>query len=96
MLSKLNDQYNSLKELFFLKNRKAEIYSFQLRLRANGRNNSQHCCTNNVWSCCVRVGSGVQTDATTPIIVALTMLRVVACVLAAVCKRMQQLPTLLH
>ena len=31
MLSKLNDQYNSLKELFFLKNRKAEIYSFQLR-----------------------------------------------------------------
>ena len=29
-----------------------------LRLRANGRNNSQHCC--------VCVGSGVQTDATTP------------------------------
>ena len=28
------------------------------RLRANGRNNSQHCC--------VYVGSGVQTDATTP------------------------------
>ena len=37
-----------------------------LRLRANGRNNSQHCCANNVGSCCVRVGSGVQTDATTP------------------------------
>ena len=37
-----------------------------LRLRANGRNNSQHCCTNNVGSCCVRVGSGLQTDATTP------------------------------
>ena len=37
-----------------------------LRLRANGRNNSQHCCANNVGSCCVCVGSGVQTDATTP------------------------------
>ena len=36
-----------------------------LRLRANGRNNSQHCWCNNVGSCCVRVGSGVQTDATT-------------------------------
>ena len=38
----------------------------RLRLRANRRNNSQHCCANNVGSCCVRVGSGVQTDATTP------------------------------
>ena len=37
-----------------------------LKLRANGLNNSQHCCANNVGSCCVRVGSGVQTDATTP------------------------------
>ena len=37
-----------------------------LRLRANGRNNSQRCCANNVGSCCVRVGSGMQTDATTP------------------------------
>ena len=37
-----------------------------LRLRANGRNNSQHCCANNVGSCCVGVSSGVQTDATTP------------------------------
>ena len=36
-----------------------------LRLRANRRNNSQHRCANNVGSCCVRVGSGVQTDATT-------------------------------
>ena len=34
--------------------------------RANGRNNSQHCCANNVESCYVHVGSGVQTDATTP------------------------------
>ena len=25
---------------------------------------SQHCCANNVGSCCVRVGSGVQTDGT--------------------------------
>ena len=37
-----------------------------LRLRANGRNNSQRCCASNVGSCCVLVGSGVQTDATTP------------------------------
>ena len=40
--------------------------NLSLRLRANGRNNSQYCCANNVGSCCVRVGSGVQTDATTP------------------------------
>ena len=26
----------------------------------------KHCCANNVESCCVRFGSGVQTDATTP------------------------------
>ena len=37
----------------------------------------------------------VQTDATTLNIVAPTMLAVVACVLAVVCKRMQQLPTML-
>ena len=37
-----------------------------------------------------------QTDATTPNIVAPTMLGVVACVLAVVCKRMQQLPTMLR
>ena len=37
-----------------------------VRLRANGRNNSQHCCAKNVGSYCLRVGSGVQTDATTP------------------------------
>ena len=36
----------------------------------------------------------VQTDATTPNIVAPTMLGVVACVLAVVCKRMQQLQTI--
>ena len=40
--------------------------SSPVRLRANGRKNSQHCCANDVGSCCVRVGSGVQTDATTP------------------------------
>ena len=37
----------------------------------------------------------MQTGATTPNIVAPTMLGVVACVLAVVCKRMQQLPTML-
>ena len=36
-----------------------------IRLRANGRNNSQHYCAKNVGNCSVRVGSGVQTDATT-------------------------------
>ena len=35
-------------------------------LRANGRNNSQHCGASEAGSCCVRVGSGLQTDATTP------------------------------
>ena len=37
----------------------------------------------------------MQTDATTPNIVAPTMLGVVASMLAVVCKRMQQLPTML-
>ena len=37
----------------------------------------------------------VQKDATTPNIVAPTMLGVVACMLAVVCKRIQQLPTML-
>ena len=37
----------------------------RLKLHANGRNNSQHCCANNSVSCYVRVGSSVQTDATT-------------------------------
>ena len=37
----------------------------------------------------------VQTDATTPNIVAPTILGVVACVLAVMYKRMQQLPTML-
>ena len=37
----------------------------------------------------------VQTDATTPNIIVPTMLEVVASMLAVVCKRMQQLPTML-
>ena len=37
----------------------------------------------------------VKTDATTPNIAGPTMLGVVACVLAVVCKRMQQLETML-
>ena len=32
----------------------------------NGRNNFQHCWPNNVGNCCVRVGSGVHRDVTTP------------------------------
>jgi len=39
--------------------------------------------------------SYMQMDATTPNIVGPRMLGVVACVLAVVCKRMQQLPTML-
>ena len=49
---------------------------FRFKLRANRRNNSQHCCANNVGSCWV-------TDATTPNTGAPTMLRVVVCVLAS-------------
>ena len=41
------------------------------------------------------VSGCMQTDATTPNIVAPTVLGVVASVLVVVCKRMQQLPTLL-
>ena len=36
------------------------------KLRAKGRNNSQHCCSNTVGSCCARVGIGVQTDYSNP------------------------------
>ena len=39
---------------------------FRIKLRANGCNNTQHCWLNSVGSCCVRVGSCVQTDAPTP------------------------------
>ena len=42
------------------------VLSCLLKLLENGCNNSQYCCANNVGSCCVRVGSGVQRDATTP------------------------------
>ena len=42
------------------------VCTFFLKLRATGRNNSQHCWANNFVSSCVRVGSGGQTDATTP------------------------------
>ena len=39
---------------------------YTLKLSVNGSKNSQHCWPNNIGSCCVRVGSGVQTDTTTP------------------------------
>ena len=45
---------------------KRRHHCWLIRVRANGRNNFQHCCANNVGSCCVRFGSGVQMDATTP------------------------------
>ena len=46
---------------------------------------------NNVGSCCVRDGGGVQTGATTLKIMRPTMLAVVASVMAVVCKRTQQI-----
>ena len=39
--------------------------ALDFRLHANGRNNSQHCCANNVESRGDHIGSGVKTDATT-------------------------------
>ena len=39
--------------------------TLSVRLRANGLNDSQHCCANNAGSCRVGVGTGVQTDAPT-------------------------------
>ena len=36
----------------------------QCKSTCKGTNNSQHCWPSNVVSCCVRVGSGVQMDAT--------------------------------
>ena len=50
----------------------------------------------NVESCCVLVGSGVQTEAKTQNNVGTTMLEVVALLLAVVYKRMQQLTTMLE
>ena len=44
-------------------------------------------------TCVIYILGCVRFGATTPNIVAPTMLGVVACVLAVVCKRMQQLPT---
>ena len=35
-------------------------------LSANGHDNFQHCWSNDVGICCVRVCSSAQTDATTP------------------------------
>ena len=46
-----------------------------------------------VACCCAKFETGQ--NATTPNIVAPTVLGVLACVLAVVCKRMQQLPTML-
>ena len=61
----------------------------------HGRNNSQHCWCNNVGSCCIRLHTTTNTDATTPNIVGATMLGVVASVCTPQPTRTQQLPTLL-
>ena len=68
------------------KNRGTLITTLQLTFRRRDRNFTPF--TIHSLGC-------VQTDATTPNIVAPTMLGVVACVLAVVCKPMQQLPTML-
>ena len=65
------------------------------KLCANGRNNSQNYVANNVGSCCVRDGSGMQTGASTLKIMWPTMLAVVASVMAVVCKQVHQLSTML-
>ena len=55
---------HTIRENSFPAPRKAIQYIayIALKLRANGRKNSQHCCANDVGSYCMRVGSGVQTD----------------------------------
>ena len=61
-------------QAFFSKDKNIDIvpkkplvaFSLFPKLRTIGRNNSQHCCANTVGSCCVRVGSGVQTDYSNP------------------------------
>ena len=76
-----------------------ELLHLFVHLFNTDANNTQHCWHNIVGICCVRLHDAalgcVQTDATTPNIVAPKMLGVVACVLAMVCKRMHQLPTML-
>ena len=42
------------------------FYHRDIKLRANGPNNYQHCWPDKVGTCCVRVGSCLQTDAKTP------------------------------
>ena len=61
----------------------------------HGRNNSEHCWRSNVGSCCTRLHTTVNTDATTPNIVGAAMLGVVASVCTPLSTRTQQLRTLL-
>ena len=42
------------------------FYHRDIKLRANGPNNYQHCWPDKVRTCCVRVGSCLQADAKTP------------------------------
>ena len=61
----------------------------------HSRNNSKHCCRNNVGSCCIRLHTTTSIHATTPNIVVATMLGVVASVCTPLPTFTQQLPTLL-
>ena len=42
------------------------ILDINVKLTANRCSNSKCCWVSNVWSCCVHVGGGVQSDATPP------------------------------
>ena len=57
------------------------------------RKNSQHCWPDNIGSCCVRLDTSANTDATTPNIAGPTILGVVASVWTPLPTRTLQLPT---
>ena len=70
-------------------------FSFLLSLKSQLHSQPLHPLPREIQDKFADVLGCVQTGATTPKIVAPTMLGVVACVLAVVCKRMQQLLTML-
>ena len=59
----------------------------------HGRYNSQHCWPDNIGSCCVRLDTTANTNATTPNIVGPTILGVVTSVWTPLPTRTLQLPT---
>ena len=64
-----DEDWNNAKSLFkpcFCRRRRRRHPQILIKLCANGHNNFQHCWSNDVGICCVRVCSSAQTDATTP------------------------------